>query len=209
MTSVLILPLVYGDEPLGALFMASRSREFDDQDWIAFAQGVANQITAAVALTRSVEATAASEARARRSEQEARQSEAKALESRAYLRALLDAAPDAILYVDRNGLIRFINRLLPGWTEEQVIGASWLSFASSEHHDRLRSALESVLATGNPTSYEVTGPGPNGTTVWYSSHLGPARGNGDIVGAVIIARDITEQKLAEAQLITADRMAAV
>lgn len=193
--SALLLPLLYGRDALGALFVMSRSRQLDDPDWVDFAQGVAGQITLAVALTRSIEARAASEAAA--------------VEARSQLRAVFDNAPDFVMSVDRDGVIRFINRVLAQYTMEQVVGSHWLTFTPPDQHAALASALDLVLTTGEARTLEATMTGPDGTPLWFSSNIGPVHRNGDISGAVIIARDVTEKKRTEAQLIASDRMASV
>ncbi len=193
--SALLLPLIHAGDPLGALFVMSRSRQLDDPDWLAYVRGVANQLTLAVALTRSVRSRAASETAA--------------VEARSQLRAVFDNVPDFVCSVDRNGAIRFINRVLPQYTMDQVVGSSWLSYTPPDQHAVMVSALESVLTTGQAVSFEVTSTGPDGAPIWFSSHIGPVHSNGDISGAVIISRDVTEKKLTEAQLVASDRMAAV
>jgi len=52
-------------------------------------------------------------------------------------------------------------------------------------------------------------PSTEGPTPWYSSHLGAIRREDRGVGAVLVARDITQRKTTESQLIVADRMASV
>ncbi len=193
--SALLFPLIHTGEPLGALFVMSRSQQLDDPDWLAFAHGVANQLTLAVALTRSVRSRATSEAAA--------------VEARSQLRAVFDNVPDFVCSVDRSGAIRFINRVMPQYTMDQVIGSSWLSYTPPEQHAEMVSALESVLATGQALNFEATSTGPDGKPIWFSSHIGPVHRNGDISGAVIISRDVTEKKLTEAKLLASDRMAAV
>ncbi len=51
--------------------------------------------------------------------------------------------------------------------------------------------------------------GDHGPRTLYWSRIAPVHSDGQIVGAVLVARDITEQKKAETQLIAAERMASV
>ncbi len=189
-----VFPLVHSGEPLGAMFVMSRSRQLDDPDWLEFTRGVANQLTLAVALTRSIKARAASEAAA--------------VDARSQLRAVFDNAPDFVCSVDRSGCIQFANRALSPHTD-QVAGMFWLARFSADQHPAMSSALESVFATGQATNIDVTRAAADGTPIWLSCRIAPVRRNGDISGAVLVARDVTEKKRTDAQLIASDRMASV
>jgi signal transduction histidine kinase/CheY-like chemotaxis protein len=52
-------------------------------------------------------------------------------------------------------------------------------------------------------------PTLDGKTDWYSSRIGPILSDGQISGAIVIGRTITQKKQQEAQLIVSDRMASV
>jgi signal transduction histidine kinase len=70
-------------------------------------------------------------------------------------------------------------------------------------------SLESLFSTGTPTRYESSLSGADGDTIWFSNQIAPVRHQGNIVGAVLIARDISDQKRAEGQLFASDRLMAV
>ncbi len=127
----------------------------------------------------------------------------------ARMKALLDAAPDLILSLDLEGKIQFINRLLPQYELTDVLGSAWESYVHPSGHAAMARALESVLRTGNPVTYDVSTAGPDGSPRWFSSHIAPDRVDGHTVGTVIISRDVTERRASEAQLFAADRLAAV
>lgn len=138
-----------------------------------------------------------------------RDAEREARESRAEWRALVEDAVDIIASIDRDGRIRFINRGVPPLRREEIIGSSIERFMPAEEHDRVRVLLEHVFTTGQPANIEVMGQVPGAPVAWYSLHLGPIRTDGVITGAVAVARDITQKKQTEAQLIVSDRMASV
>jgi PAS domain S-box-containing protein len=138
-----------------------------------------------------------------------REAEQRLLESRAQWQALVAHAPDFIVSVDRAGRIVSINRVVPGLALEDVIGSPWQSFVPPASQVVAARSLERVLATGEPATFESQAVGPDGTLAWYSSTLGPVRKDDAIVGAVVVARDTTERKRTEAQLVVSDRMASV
>jgi PAS domain S-box-containing protein len=130
-------------------------------------------------------------------------------ESRAQLRAVLDAAPDFVAELDADGRFRFLNRTMPGYTPEEVVGRSMNEFLPPDQHARSDAALRVVLETGAPVTIEVAGEGTAGPRTTYSTRLGPVMREGRVAGVVLVSRDVTELKQTEAQLVASDRMAAV
>jgi PAS domain S-box-containing protein len=121
-------------------------------------------------------------------------------------RALVEHAPDVIMHLDPKGKIRFLNRPLAGF--ESTVGSSWLDVVGPGERDKAKAAVEDVIATGRPVDVECSATGPMGT-LWYSCRLGPVRRGDEIVGAVIVFRDITLRRQTEAQLVLSDRLASV
>jgi len=127
----------------------------------------------------------------------------------AVLQALLESAPDLVIHVDQQGRIRFINRLAQGFRREDVIGTEWLAFVGSDQHGAPTAALQKTLATGQTTEVEILGPGDQGAPTWYWTRIAAVRRRGRVSGAVLLARDITEKKLAETRLVVSERMASL
>ncbi|HWB80203.1 MAG TPA: response regulator [Nannocystaceae bacterium] len=199
--SVLIAPLVRGDHVDGALVMLSRSADLDLDDRVAFAQGVANQISVALALARSFEDKAASERRAR--------------EQATLLRCVLEAIADGVVVADRNGRFRVWNpaasvtlKMDPPdgpperWSEQLGLlhpeGASPLG---ADQFPLLR-ALR-----GESVETELLQRRPGAESAWLSVNARPLRSEDG--GAVAVFRDISMEKNAQSQLVLSDRMASV
>ena len=190
--ALLIVPLVGSSGPLGALLMASRGRELDEEDWRAFAVGVASQISQVLTLSRAyldVEAA-----------------ERKAAQHAALLEAVFDSAPDFVVQIDRDRVIRFINRVMPPGKPEDIIGHRWDEYVSAEQRPRILAAVETALS-GSSSEIEMQTGGT--TPRWFACRLGPIRQDDQITGCVAIARDVTDKKQTELQLMFADRMASV
>ncbi|HVY25701.1 MAG TPA: ATP-binding protein [Polyangiaceae bacterium] len=130
-------------------------------------------------------------------------------ENAAVLRALVESAPDLVIHVDRQGRIRFINRLAQGFRREDVIGTEWLAFVGSDQHETLCAALQKTLTTGQTTEIEVLGQGDEGAPTWYWTRIAAVQRGGQVSGAVLLARDITQKKQAETQLVVSERMASL
>ena len=115
-------------------------------------------------------------------------------------RSLVENAPDIILTVDREGTIEFINHPPAGLSVEDVIGTSALDYVVPEYRKAVRQSIGRVFQTGSPDSYEISARGPNNTTSWYSTCVGPIKHNGEVAAAILITRDISDRKRAEEEL---------
>jgi PAS domain S-box-containing protein len=118
-------------------------------------------------------------------------------------------APDFILMVDRAGTILFINRVVAPLTVADVVGKSWFDFVPKYDHERIGGVLDEVFRTGRSMVVESASVGAGGKEAWYGTHIGPVVRDGEITGAVLIARDISEQRQSDAQLRVVDRLATV
>jgi two-component system cell cycle sensor histidine kinase/response regulator CckA len=115
-------------------------------------------------------------------------------------RSLAENALDFIMIVDRDGVISFINRVVPGYTIDETIGMSIYDCVSAEHHDRVKQCVEKVFETGESGTYEINGRGPHGITRWFSTLVWPVKHEDQVVNTVHISRDITKHKQEEETL---------
>ena len=194
--AILLVPLSNTAGPLGALMMVSRERDLEEADWRVFAQGVATQISQVLTLAR---AYAALEAAERKAEDHA-----------AVLEAVVENAPDYVMQLDLDGRIGFMNRTVPPRLLDDVIGENWFEALSAEQRPRARHAFDQVIQHGKPLEIELHGLRGDASVGWYSVRMGVVK-NADkaATGVVIVARDITDKKQTEMQLMLADRMASV
>ncbi|HEY8926116.1 MAG TPA: ATP-binding protein [Polyangia bacterium] len=136
-------------------------------------------------------------------------SEARAKEDAALLAAVLRSAPDLVTYVGADGIVRWTNTTVPGTPAEAVIGSHWLRFAVAERRSQLEAVFAQVLSTGEPASFDGPGPIGRGAIGWRSRRFGPVWRDGEVIGIVIVSRDVTDAKAAEVQLMVSDRMASL
>ncbi len=194
-TALLFVPLTEANKPLGGLVMVARGRELDPGDWVAFARGVATQISQVLTLARAYADREIAERRA--------------TEHAALLDAVFLNAPDYVLHIDLDGTIRFMNRSLDDDAPESFIGTNILELGPGDHQVALRSALETLRATGEAQGFEASVTRPDGTPRWFSTRLGPVTQRGALSGVVVVSRDVSEKKNTELHLMVADRMASV
>lgn len=118
----------------------------------------------------------------------------KLIENEEKYRSLVSSSPDIIMRVDKDGVINYINYMFGGEKPANTIGKSIYELMPSEFHDKAKHALEMVFKTGDRFSYEHIGISSKDEIKWYRNNVGPIESKGKIIGATVIARDITEQK---------------
>jgi PAS domain S-box-containing protein len=117
-------------------------------------------------------------------------------------RGLVEHAPDFILVIDRSGAIRFLNRVGPQYEMKDVVGASVFDFTTNEEdRRRVRQTIDSVVQTGKPAQLESSLIAPDGNIAWYASRFGPIERDGKIDSLIVITRDISDRKRADAALL--------
>ena len=113
---------------------------------------------------------------------------------------IVETSPDFILVVDTNNHIRYVNALAGDLTYEQVIGAHAVDFADPEYREIASASFNKVINGAEHSEYETIAPGPTGEIHWYRTRVSALKQAGQIVGAILVATDITERKQAEEAL---------
>ena len=127
-------------------------------------------------------------------------------------RLILQAAGDGVYGIDKNGLGTFTNAAataMTGWKEEDIVGhmshGVWHhSHADGSHYPKADCPIYAAAREGlqRQVDCEVFWRKDGSSfPVEYTST--PIFEGDEIVGAVVVFRDITERKLAEAELLTA------
>jgi PAS domain S-box-containing protein len=115
---------------------------------------------------------------------------------------VLDRAPSAICYVDRNQRYRYVNARFCTWAEadrDWIIGRVIPDVIGVENYERIRPAIERALG-GRASWYEEPVQGPDGRAYWLRGAMVPDVIDGDVRGYVILITDITRRKMAEITL---------
>ena len=106
---------------------------------------------------------------------------------------LLKGLPDHIVLLDRDLNICYVNRPSPGLTEEQLIGTPLYTLVEPERQDEVKKILKGVLDSGKEATYETVYKTED-ITIYYESRVVAREEEGEIVGLLLDARDITELK---------------
>lgn len=123
-------------------------------------------------------------------------------ESEQRWRSLVQDAPDTILVVNRDYTIGYINRteLRPELGTAGVSGKSVFDFIFPEYIPQVTRDLERVFERGETITNEIEAPDDVGRRHWIQGRISPIRRHGVVTAAVVVCRNITEQKRATEQL---------
>ena len=124
----------------------------------------------------------------------------------AALRKILEIVPAFVILVGQDGVIRYINRVEPGYVRSDVVGMQSSVLFFPDSRDRFEAALRAVVSRGEPVELEAEILAPDGTSAWYRSQLFPYREGAVIVGAVIVGTNVTALKAAEASVANLRRL---
>jgi PAS domain S-box-containing protein len=187
--SMQIVPLVSEGRGVGGMVLAARRTDVTNEDSIAFARAMGNQLAQSIELSASFARLAASELR---------------------YRTVTESANDAISILTPEGLIIEVNRSfeqLLGLERHQIVGQSLSRFTAPGHEqDSVESYGESL------TSNVPTAPRPlrkadgSEVLVEFSNRSVEVAGERLVFS---VGRDVTERVQAQAQLMASDRMASI
>ncbi|HEY3822595.1 MAG TPA: PAS domain S-box protein [Polyangiaceae bacterium] len=115
-------------------------------------------------------------------------------------RALVEASPDVVLVVDTTGTILFINRVVPFFQKDGVVGRKLWEFVPGKSSERMEARLREVVETRKALYYENAGYRSDGSPGWYDVRAIPVVVDGSIERIVWSSTDVTERKLAVERL---------
>ena len=137
-------------------------------------------------------------------------SELKASEEK--YRSLVESAEDLIFTLDADGVFRTANRYMAdlwGMTGEALPGRSLYQFMPEEQAAEQVRLIRAVLRDGKGRKAETVLTA-GGEHLWFNVHYLPLQGEGEENGTVLgIARDVTDRKSLEKQLINTEKLASL
>lgn len=131
---------------------------------------------------------------------ERKQAEQALRESEARWRSLTEHSPDHIMMLDTDASILYMNRPLPGQTDDDIIGTSFNQYISSEHRAAIRKIIENVGTTGKAATAEHMIKGEDGSVRHFELHIGPVLHGGTVTSLIVRSTDVTERKQQEERL---------
>jgi PAS domain S-box-containing protein len=134
-------------------------------------------------------------------------------EAQARLVAIVESSEDAIIGKSDKGIITSWNRgakKIFGYTSEEMVGDSILKLLPSDRKQEESVILDRLKRGETVDHFETVRVKKDGSTIHVSLTISPIYdGNGTVVGASKIARDITDRMALEQQLRQSQKMEAV
>jgi two-component system sensor histidine kinase/response regulator len=119
-------------------------------------------------------------------------------------RHIIENANEIIYRTDERGAFTFLNpavRRLTGYTEEELLGRSYLEFIDPDYRDAAEHFYEHQFRTRTASTYfEFPMITKSGMRVWLGQNVLTVEEDGRIVGFEAIARDITKRRDFEEEL---------
>ena len=137
-----------------------------------------------------------------------------AAQQREALRVTLASIGDAVITTDERGNVEFLNEVavrLTGWSREHAAGrplSEVFRIVSQEERAPADNPVDKVLATGSVVGLanHTILIGRDGTERSIDDSAAPIRGTDNkVVGVVLVFRDVTERRDAEARLVRSER----
>ncbi len=126
-------------------------------------------------------------------------------------RSLVESAEDLIFTIDPNGLIRTANRHMShvlGVSLHEITGQSLYRFLPKDQVKEQLDCVQQALASGSGQKMETRLALSSGS-FWFNIKYIPVKGDEGEEYALAIARDISERKDIEQQLINTEKLAAL
>jgi PAS domain S-box-containing protein len=130
--------------------------------------------------------------------------EEKLRESEKFLQTIIETEPACVKMLDRSGLVLMMNRagldMIDADSFEQIRGKPVYGLILPDHRRKFCDLTDSVFA-GKSGTLAFEAKGFKGRSVWLETHAVPLRDDrNNIIAALGITRDITEQRKAEDSL---------
>ena len=111
--------------------------------------------------------------------------------------SLFENSPDTVLIVDRDRRISYINRMPPGATRAEVVGASVLDRLPPSRRAAAAQLLDRVFATATPASREFVAAAAGNRPSLYDVRVLPIVRKNAVSAVLVTAVDVTERRWAE------------
>lgn len=194
------VPLITSGEVIGIYSMDKVEPSFFQSEHVRLAETLAERAATAIRNARLFEQSQHHVAELEERIAERRRAEVALRESEERYRELFENARDAIYVHDLEGNYIRVNRAtetLTGYKREEIVGHNFVEFVPPAQVRYLRESFGVKLAGKGETTYEIDVIAKDGRHVPVEVRSRAIYENGVMVGVQSIARDITEQKLAQ------------
>ena len=171
--SIGLVPIRVDDRIVGMIQLNDRRSNIFTLSQIEFFEGLASHIGASLLR---------------------KQAEQKLRANEELLRTITENVPDMIFQLDQHGTILYMNRALPGDTVENNIGKNFCHWTLPEYHELMNQKLKKVFKDSSSHTFITGGQDALGEFHWFKSSISPVKEGDSVEKAILITRDITENK---------------
>jgi len=200
--SIVRLPLVHEDEPLGVLEVVIPTGRYEGiaHDVVVVAARILAPMIAATELSQDL----ASEVALRTHEMEAQ---------RSFAAQIIDSLPVGLYVIDRGYRIRAWNRKretgMQGVSRENAVGREIFDVLDRQPRDLLKREFDRVFDTGELQQVEMESQASGEVRHYRITKIPMRQDGGDISHVITIGEDITEWRQAQQRLTETEKLAAV
>ena len=137
-----------------------------------------------------------------------RRAEAEALAHRSFIASIADRTLDEIYALDSRNCITWMNERAQAYKLAILPGVDFLDIVSTDSRDVTEENLRLTLR-GNDTNYEVRLSAIDGSVRYAEAHTSPLWKDGEIDGALVFLRDVTDRKREHELMAQSDKLRAV
>ena len=129
------------------------------------------------------------------------------------LATAIEHAAESVIISNKSGTIQYVNpafEQLSGFSREEIVGQNFRILRSDKHDKGFYKDMWEVISRGNIWSGYITNRMKDNTLREFETKISPVHNrSGDIVSFVSVNRDVTQEKVLEAQLQQAHRMQSI
>lgn len=120
-------------------------------------------------------------------------------ESEEKYRAVVDSVEDAIMTLDAEGNILFVNHN-PWHMINQAVGHNYYAAIKDEYRSKVMESVSQVFSTGQKKNIEYAVQGEDNHIVWSEGRISPYYKDNQVVAATLVASNISARKELDWQL---------
>jgi two-component system cell cycle sensor histidine kinase/response regulator CckA len=107
------------------------------------------------------------------------------------LQVMLESAPEFISRITNQGNFLYVNRVMPGFTREQVLGTSIEAYIPPEFRERAQAAMRAARESRSVQQFATAGPVAADRLGYYLTRVSPVIEAGEVTSLVMIATDVS------------------
>ncbi|MBK7843881.1 MAG: response regulator [Bdellovibrionales bacterium] len=111
----------------------------------------------------------------------------------------LQYIPSMVFVTDLDANITFINKTIPPYKPEEVVGTNVFDYARPDDVMLIKEAFQRAIHTGQITTYE-SGTSAGLPFTWFAAQVKPLFGNGRVSHLLVLLTEITDRRKAELAL---------